>query len=509
MHNVFSDKRKKGDKMNNKKLIKILLAFGALMAGGLLALGWTSSSFARDGIQTDDPGSAMQTNWTDDVSLAPAGTAFSYQGRLEDNGYPANGAYDFQFMLFDASVGGIQIGGTVTLGDVSVSTGFFTVKLDFGVGAFGGGARFLEIAVRPGASGGAYTPLTPRQELTPAVSSLSLPNVYTNESQNFVGIGRNFRISGNEVFGIRYTGNPNQYGGMYVETSDAGGWPFYGYGTNGSFRAWTYYNGTTGDWSLYSAGIRLKVPASGGLRIGPSLDYSLVISNTTGSDGIRILDTGDDAIQIGNNPDIANYGVYIPSPGVSTYGLWPNTQNALGQWALYTVDNIQAGNVLGSSFSLVARVTGAEALSVGDLVAVTGAGDPIPGSTAALPLVMRADSAVNTGVIGVVQSRMLFDVAPGKEAEGEMSMHSADGPAQPGEYVALVVYGVTEVKVDANSPISAGNRLTASSFAGLARALLSQQINGMMISESAPVIGIALSAPETGKETIPVFVTLR
>jgi hypothetical protein len=116
---------------------------------------------------------------------------------------------------------------------------------------------------------------------------------------------------------------------------------------------------------------------------------------------------------------------------------------------------------------------------------------------------------VNTGVIGVVQSRMLFDVAPGKEAEGEMSMHSADGPAQPGEYVALVVYGVTEVKVDANSPISAGNRLTASSFAGLARALLSQQINGMMISESAPVIGIALSAPETGKETIPVFVTLR
>ena len=85
------------------------------------------------------------------------------------------------------------------------------------------------------------------------------------------------------MFGVRYNGSPNQYGGMYVETSNAGGWPFYGYATNGSFRAWTYYNGTTGEWSLYSAGVRLKVPSTGGLRIGPSQNYSLVISNTTGS----------------------------------------------------------------------------------------------------------------------------------------------------------------------------------------------------------------------------------
>ena len=495
--------------MNDKKTHNILFALLALILGGLLTLGLTGRSFAGNEMQSDDPGSAMQVSDTENEILSPVGTAFSYQGRLVDNGSPANGPYDFQFTLFDASIGGTQVGGIVTLGDVPVSTGLFNLKLDFGSLAFGGGARYLQIEVRPGASGGAYTPLTPRQELTPAASSLSLPNVYTSEGQNFVGIGRNFRVSGNEVFGIRYIGGPNQYGGMYVETSDAGGWPFYGYATNGSFRAWTYYNGITADWSLYNDGIRLKVPSSGGLRIGPALDYSLVISNTTGSDGIRILDTGDDAMQIGSNPDIPNYGVYIPSPGVSTYGLWPNTQNALGEWALYTVDNIQAGNVLASSFSLVARVTGKEALSTGDLVAVTGAGEPIPGSTAALPLVVRADSSVNTGVIGVVQSRMLFDVAPGKEAEGEMSMHSAEGSAQPGEYVALVVYGVIELRVDTASPISAGDRLTASSLPGMARALLSQQLNGMLVSEGAPVIGIALSAPVTGKETIPVFVTLR
>ena len=72
--------------------------------------------------------------------------------------------------------------------------------------------------------------------------ALAMPNVYINEDSNFVGIGRNSRISGNEVFGVRYSGGANDYGGMYVETAHPNGWPFYGYATNGSFRAWTYYN---------------------------------------------------------------------------------------------------------------------------------------------------------------------------------------------------------------------------------------------------------------------------
>ena len=445
----------------------------------------------------------------DDSVAVPAGTGFTYQGRLVDNGNPANDSYDLEFQLFDAAVAGTQIGSTVALDDVVISQGFFTVELDFGVGVFGGGGRWLQIAVRPGSSSGSYTNLNPRQKLSSAPSAMSLPNVYTNEGANFVGIGRNFRISSNEVFGIRYTGSPNQYGGMYVETSDAGGWPFYGYATNGSFHAWTYYNGTTSDWSLYNAGVRLKVPASGGLRIGPSIDYSLVISNTTGSDGIRILDTGDDAIQIGNDPDIPNYGVYIPSPGVSTYALWPNTSNALGEWALYTVDNIQAGNVLASAYSLVAKVTGTDALTSGDLVAIDSVTEPLPGSTIPMPLVRLADETTYSGVIGVVNSRMVWDTAPGKEAEGEMSMHSADGPAQPGEYVSLIVYGIAQVKVDPTSQITSGDRLTASNLAGMARPLRKQEVNGMVITEGAAVVGIALSELVEGQNTIPVFVTLR
>jgi hypothetical protein len=98
----------------------------------------------------------------------PVGPAFTYQGRLGDGGNPANGPHDFRFVLYDAAVGGAQVGPIVTVDDVAVSGGLFTVSLDFGAGAFGSDARWLEIAARPGASTGAYTTLSGRQGLTPA-----------------------------------------------------------------------------------------------------------------------------------------------------------------------------------------------------------------------------------------------------------------------------------------------------------------------------------------------------
>ena len=88
-------------------------------------------------------------------------------------------------------------------------------------------------------------------------------------------------------------------------------------------------------------------------------------------------------------------------------------------------------------------------------------------------------------------------------------MHSAEGPAQPGEYVSLIVFGVAQVKIDPNTVIAPGDRLTASTQTGLARPLQKQEINGMQVVEGAPVIGVALAAPLPGQDTIPVFVTLR
>ena len=90
-------------------------------------------------------------------------TAFTYQGKLDDTGSPANGAYDFEFRLFDAVSGGAQVGSTATINDLTVTAGIFTTTLDFGAAAFPGADRWLEISVRAGASTGSYTTLTPRQ----------------------------------------------------------------------------------------------------------------------------------------------------------------------------------------------------------------------------------------------------------------------------------------------------------------------------------------------------------
>jgi hypothetical protein len=94
------------------------------------------------------------------------GTAFTYQGQLANNGYPANGTYDLSFALFTTNSGGIAIAGPVTNSTVTVNNGSFTVMIDFGPGAFDGGSNWLEIAVSTNGAN-SFTTLAPRQQLTP------------------------------------------------------------------------------------------------------------------------------------------------------------------------------------------------------------------------------------------------------------------------------------------------------------------------------------------------------
>src|SRR4029077_6970765 len=92
------------------------------------------------------------------------GTAFTYQGRLNTAGAPANGSYDLRFVLFDSSSGGNQVGGVLTNTAIGISNGLFTVTLDFG-NQFPGAARWLEIGVHTNGPG-AFATLSPRQLFT-------------------------------------------------------------------------------------------------------------------------------------------------------------------------------------------------------------------------------------------------------------------------------------------------------------------------------------------------------
>jgi hypothetical protein len=93
------------------------------------------------------------------------GTAFTYQGRLNDSGSPANGRYDFIFSIFDDAIGGSSLGGSVNANNIGVSNGLFSVALDFGSIPFTGPPRWLQISVSTNETA-SFVLLAPRQEIT-------------------------------------------------------------------------------------------------------------------------------------------------------------------------------------------------------------------------------------------------------------------------------------------------------------------------------------------------------
>jgi hypothetical protein len=97
---------------------------------------------------------------------AAQGTAFTYQGQLQEAGVPANGSYDLRFALYDMASGGTLVAGYNTNSATPVSNGLFSVLLDFGTGVFNGTTYWLDIGARTNGTG-AFAALSPRQELTP------------------------------------------------------------------------------------------------------------------------------------------------------------------------------------------------------------------------------------------------------------------------------------------------------------------------------------------------------
>src|SRR5262245_27261551 len=93
------------------------------------------------------------------------GTAFTYQGQLKDEGGSMSCLADMRFTLYDAPMGGFQIGPMLTALNLPVVDGRFVVQLDFGPNVFDGQARYLQIDVRRPAGAGGYTNLLPRQPI--------------------------------------------------------------------------------------------------------------------------------------------------------------------------------------------------------------------------------------------------------------------------------------------------------------------------------------------------------
>ncbi len=145
------------------------------------------------------------------LQLQAQGTAFTYQGRLDSSGAPANGSYDLRFTLHDAASGGAQQGGPLTNSAVGVSNGLFTVALDFG-NQFPGADRWLEIAVRTN-GGGDFTTLISRQPLTPTPYAIHAGSV---NAGGIVGLLPSGGLGGGYANPVQFTDPGNQFLGSFA-----------------------------------------------------------------------------------------------------------------------------------------------------------------------------------------------------------------------------------------------------------------------------------------------------
>lgn len=270
-----------------------------------------------------------------DAPAAPVRTAFTYQGRLTDRGAPANGVYDLRFRLFDAATGGAQVGATWLSLDVPVSGGYFTVELNF-ADYFDGEARWLEVEVRPGASTGNYTPLTPRTSLTGVPYALGLrPGATVNTTETNVPALR-LSATGANANALVATGNSNGYAVVYAEdSSEIIGYGLYGKSTRGNgvrgiSQKGTGVSGEGFDYGLEGRGGRYGVFASGtsgGVR-GESTSGDAFVTGVLGrfntgiagpgpsSAGVRGSNSGvgGNGIGVWGEHDGAGYGVYGSTP---------------------------------------------------------------------------------------------------------------------------------------------------------------------------------------------------
>ena len=121
-------------------------------------------------------------------------TTFTHHGRMTDGSDPSpTGQYDLQFNLYDEASGTNSPLSAipVVLEDVQVISGMFSVSLDFG-NLFNGADRYLEIGVRPASSTGAFTLLTPRQQIMSSPHAIrSLAAVVADPATNAQNLGGN------------------------------------------------------------------------------------------------------------------------------------------------------------------------------------------------------------------------------------------------------------------------------------------------------------------------------
>ncbi len=250
-----------------------------------------------------------------------------------------------------------------------------------------------------------------------------------------------------------------------------------------------------------------------GIHIGTANDNGLQIDNAT-MDGIHITSTGNDGIYIGSVPgtgvevgfatnsafyvgDAVGHGLSVYNTsmdGLNVYNSWDdgvyinqaldigvyaNTTNGAGQWGFYTPDLIYSSKgYTGAKIVAYGKYVGTGTLMPGELVSIAGGFEENIPDEGSIPVIYvdKSGGTNSESLFGVVDYKVsisteIEEFKNGKTQENK-SFRYEDGNIKQGDYLAIVVFGPTDVKVDNKDIIKAGHKLTVSEINGTARQIL-------------------------------------
>jgi len=319
--------------------------------------------------------------------------------------------------------------------------------------------------------------------------------------------------------------NSANYSGVYIDSVDNSGVQVFNSAGNGFTATYAgdngFYVNSAGDpymtsWSTYSNGFQVAGAEDYGLYVGYA-GRSGVYVDTTDNSGLKVNATANDGVYVNSAGDD---GVYVLEAGSDGgyfngdyRGIYCNTFQATSEWGLYTNDKIYADNVSSKSISTHAKYSGSQPLEPGDLVFIAGGYEKnVLGKEDNSPVinVTKANSQNSDAVFGVVEYKVKISEeiqeANDGETKSDKSFRYAPGGVMPGDYLSVIVFGPTDVKVDNDADINIGESLVASDNG--ARKIKTTRVNGIKVAENTGVIGKSLEKSD-GSNKLKVFVNCK
>jgi hypothetical protein len=437
----------------------------------------------------------------------------SYQGKLEIDGSPCNGAINITFRLFNAATGGTKAWEETQ--SVTCDNGLFSVILGSVTPLPYAFQSQLWLGVQPEGSPGE---LLPRQILGAVGYAMNLLPGATLVDENPAGsYSYSLWVHSFEHNGIYASSDITDGVGLHGVASGLweGGSTTYPAGVLGvandgvGVLGQGKYIGVRGRGNYGVYGEASGDEKVGVLGDGGSYTATLgVYGFSAGENGIGVYGyaSGPNGIGIMAATDSTNYAAAVyNNNGNTASGLWVTGNTDLD-------GNLTVSGLIYGTLAPMAVNAGSEQLERGDVVAVVGMDAPVVGQIPVLR-VQKATPETASAIVGVVDA--LYE-ACAKSAQELQPGESCGGyrpdvtTIQPGQYLGVVTLGAFQwLKVDASTPIKAGDLLSISPTAGVAAKAVEITIDGYSFYAPGTIIGKALQDFESGTGYIAVFVSLK